>query len=526
MSQSMLCDTVCIEERDTARIIMRNYELKWSHVIVASFIALTLAACGNTSTDEILTIAAQPITHIDPAFIASDSEVLVANTVYDYLVDVGSDNQIEPRLAETWEVSEDGRTWTFTLADDVRFHDGSALSASDVVWTFNRLRETEGLPTAGLYANIAEIEATRDDLVTFILDDSNPFFLYDLSDNHALILKEGTQDADTAFNGTGPFIVDNYEPGSGGRLELSANDDYFIEGLPKMERLEIIFFDDEIAEANALRSGQVDIITQLSTPLFQSLEGGEGVSTFRVATNAFPVVRLRADEPPGDDPRVMQAMRYAIDRGVIFDLVQQGYGEIGGDTPVGPMYSNLVAEDLPLPDQDLEIARDLLSDAGYPDGLDLLLRLPDAQNFPDLAVVLKEQLAQAGINVELSVEPESVYYGDDGWLEANFGITGWGSRPYAQFYLDVMLLCDAKWNESHFCDPEFDQWVDIAGSSLDDLERKEAYQRIQEILVERGPVLIPFFFAQLGASTDRVEGYSMKAFPGRSDLRPVTIIPE
>jgi peptide/nickel transport system substrate-binding protein len=260
--------------------------------------------------------------------------------------------------------------------------------------------------------------------------------------------------------------------------------------------------------------------------LFQSLEEGAGVSTFSVATNAFPVVRLRADEPPGDDPRVMQAMRYAIDRRAIFDLVQQGYGEMGQDTPVGPMYSNLVAKDLPLPDQDLEIARDLLSDAGYPDGLDLLLRLPEAQNFPDLAVVLKEQLAQAGINVELSVEPESVYYGDDGWLEASFGITGWGSRPYAQFYLDVMLRCDAKWNESHFCDPEFDQWVDIAGSSLDDVERKQAYQRIQEILVERGPVLIPFFFAQLGASTDRVEGYSMKAFPGRSDLRPVTIISE
>jgi peptide/nickel transport system substrate-binding protein len=168
----------------------------------------------------------------------------------------------------------------------------------------------------------------------------------------------------------------------------------------------------------------------------------------------------------------------------------------------------------------------LLAAAGYPDGLELTLHTPDTGNRPDLAVVLKEQWAEAGVEVDVVVEPESVYYGEDGWLEVDLGITGWGSRPYPQFYLDVMLTCEAKWNESHFCDQEFDELAAVAGSTMDETERIEAYHEIQRILIERGPVIIPYFFAQLGAISDDYNGFQMKAFPGRSDFRPVTFLGE
>jgi peptide/nickel transport system substrate-binding protein len=219
----------------------------------------------------------------------------------------------------------------------------------------------------------------------------------------------------------------------------------------------------------------------------------------------------------------MQAMRLAIDRPAILELVQQGMGATGRDTPVGPLYPDLYTEEIPLPERDLEAARQLLADAGYDEGLALTLRLPEAQNFPDLAVVLKEQLSEAGFDIEVSVEPEGVYYGENGWLEATFGITGWGSRPYPQFYLDVMMVCGAMWNEAHFCDDEFDRWAQIAGTTTDQDEQVQAYYEIQRILIERGPILIPFFFPQLGAAREQVDGFEMKAFPGRSDLRTVTL---
>ncbi|MGA9531937.1 MAG: ABC transporter substrate-binding protein [Anaerolineales bacterium] len=503
-----------------------DHHLPWRLSSLLVVAGLVLAACGGNATaqpsnETELRIGYDRIEQTDPALISSDAEVSVANAVYDYLVDVDANNEIQPRLAKSWDVSDDGLTYSFNLVQNAVFHDGSPLTAADVLWTFNRLRDPDsGFATVELYSDIESIEATGDHQVTFTLSTTNPFFLFDLSDNHALIVKDGTQDA-TDFNGTGPFVVDNYSPED--RIELSANPDYFMDGQPGVDKLTYIFFSDRAAAVDALRTDQVDLVMQLPTPIYQSLEGQQGITRFQVATNAFPVVRLRADQPPGDDPRVMQAMRKAIDRQEIFQLVQQEMGAVGRDTPIGPLYGSFYTEEIPLPERDVEGAKQLLADAGYPDGLDLTLRLPDAQNFPDLAVVLKNQLADAGFNIDVSVEPESVYYGDNGWLDATFGITGWGSRPYPQFYLDVMLVCGAKWNESHFCDSEFDSFAETAGTATNEQEQVNAYFQIQQILIERGPIIVPFFFPQLGAQREVVQGFQMKAFPGRSDLRTVTI---
>lgn len=492
---------------------------------LALILSILLSACGGaapTTQAGTLRIAMQPIVQTDPANISSDSEVLVANHVYDYLVDIDAANDIQPRLATDWSISDDGLKYIFQLADGVTFHDGTNFSAEDVVWTFNRLRDPSlGLPTADLYANIDSIEATGELEVTFILKESNPFFLYDLSDNHALVLKAGTQDPSTGFNGTGPFKVEN---NSSDRIDLVANASYFITGQPKLNRLEIIFFDDEAASVNALRSGQIDLVMRMSTSLFSSLKDQPGIHSVSIPTNGFDLVRLRGDRSPGNDPRVIQAFKLATDREAAFNLVQQGYGAVGRDSPIGPLFTRYYSEETSIPPRDPQAARQLLADAGYPDGLSLTLHTPDTGGRPDLAAVLKDQWAEAGINVDISVEPESVYYGDNGWLEVDLGITGWGSRPVPQFYLNVMLECGAVWNESHFCDPEFDRLVNLAGTTLNEDERIQAYKEIQKILIERGPIIIPYFFAQFAAISDQFDGFELKAFAGRTDLRTVSLI--
>lgn len=470
-----------------------------------------------------LRVASLPIVQLDPAFISADSEVLIANAVYDYFVDVDAANQIQPRLARDWGVSDDGLTWTFKLVENAAWHDGDPFTAADVVYTFNRLRDPGlGSPTADLYANVTDITASGDYEVTFTLAESNPFFLFDLSDNHALVIKNGTTDA-TDFNGTGPFKLADYVPED--RVQLVANDSYFIDGQPSLDGVDIIFFNDETAAVDALRGGQVDLVMRMNTALFESLQGEDGIVTIDVPTNGFDLVRLRNDVPPGNDPRVVEAFKLATDRDAIFQLVAQGYGAVGRDSPIGPLYTSYYTEETAIPARNPDAARELLRQAGYEDGLNLVLHVPDSGNRPDLAQVLQAQWADAGINVELSIEPESVYYGDDGWLEVELGITGWGSRPYPQFYLDVMLTTGAQWNESRFSDAEFDELARIAGTTLDEAARVAAYSDIQRILIERGPVIIPYFFAQFGAISDNYDGFTMKAFPGRTDFRAVTYTP-
>ena len=473
----------------------------------------------ETARAGVLRVAMQPIVQTDPALISSDSEVLVANHVYDYLVDIDAQSQPVPRLATVWEISDDGLTYTFDLAQGVTWHDGAPFSAADVVWTFNRLREAgSDLPTEDLYSNIASVEAGNDLQVVFTLSEPNPFFLYDLSDNHALVLQEGTGDA-SQFNGTGPFVVTDYRPED--RITMEANENYFVAGQPRLAGLEIIFFNDETASVDALRGGQIDLVMRMSTSLFQSLQNEANIVTVDIPTNGFDLVRLRADRAPGNDPRVIEAMKLATDREAIFQLVQQGYGAVGNDSPIGPLYETYHAPDVSPPARDVAEARRLLGEAGYANGLDLVLHVPDTGGRPDVAAVLQSQWAEAGINVEISVEPESVYYADDGWLEVDLGITGWGSRPYPQFYLDTMLVCDAVWNEAHFCDEELDALIETAGTTQDEQERIAAYQDIQQILAERGPVIVPYYFAQFGAISDQFDGFELKAFAGRTDFRDV-----
>jgi peptide/nickel transport system substrate-binding protein len=471
-----------------------------------------------------LRVAMQPIAITDPAFISSDSEVLVANHVYDYLVDIDPQSQVIPRLATEWQASEDGLTYEFTLAEGVTWHDGDPFSAEDVVWTFDRLRDADlGSPTAELYANIADVQATGDLAVSFTLQEPNPFFLYDLSDNHALILKSGTEDP-AAFNGTGPFVVEQYSPED--RIVLVANENYFVADQPKLAGLEIIFFNDETAAVDALRGGQIDLAMRMSTSLFESLQDQAGIVTYAIPTSGFDLVRLRADQEPGNKPEVIQALKLATDREAILQLVQQGYGAVGNDSPISPVFETYHAPEVAPAARDVEAARALLAEAGYPDGLSgLTIYVPDTGGRPDLAAALQAQWAEAGIDIEISVVPESVYYSDapNNWLDANLGITGWGARAYPQFYLDVMLTCDAIWNESHFCDEEFDRLVQTAGTTRDEAERADAYRQIQQILADRGPILIPYYFAQFAAIRDQFEGFELKTFAGRTDLRGVSL---
>lgn len=467
-----------------------------------------------------LSVAFDPPAQLDPANASSDSEIAILSSVYDYLVDIDTSNNIAPRLASEWAISDDGLTYTLTLSQGVAFHDGSPLSPNDVVWTFDRLRDAKlQLPTADLYANIDTISVEGENKIVFTLKETNPFFLYDLSDNHALIVKAEVSDLGTKFNGTGPFKVVEYSPEN--RISLEANPTYFIPSKPGVAKLNIIFFSDQTASVDALRSGQVDLVMRMPTPLFQTLEQESGIVTSQIPTNGFDLVRLRSDREPGSKPQVIQALKLATDRQAIFDVVTLGLGAIGRDSPIGPLFSQYYSEDTSLPARDVERAKALLAEAGYADGLAIDLHVPDSGDRPDLAVVLKEQWAEAGINVNVIVEPESVYYGDNGWLDVDLGITGWGSRPVPQFYLDTMLVTGAVWNESHFSDSEFDKLAQTAGTTLNDDDRAAAYKEIQRILIERGPIIVPYFFAQLGAIREGFSGFEMKAFAGRTDFAAI-----
>ncbi|MBN2472005.1 MAG: ABC transporter substrate-binding protein, partial [Anaerolineae bacterium] len=472
-----------------------------------------------------------PVT-LDPALGSNDSEVFFNNQVYDYLVDVLPDGNLAPSLAADWSISEDGLTYTFMLVEEVTFHDGSPFTAADVVFTFERLQAVES-SALGLLGDFT-VAAEDDYTVVFTLTAPNADFLFGVGSRFALILKEGTSEPNVLgengglqnFNGTGPFVLTAYN--SGENAAFTRNENYWAEGQPELDSLELIFIEESSAQIDALRSGTVDFIFKIPDEQIPVLETAGDLNILVQSTNTHPVIRLRSDEGHlGADPRVRLAFKHATDRELLNLDVMDGMGIVGNNDPIGPVYGPYYTPQDVQP-YDPALACQLIGEAGYVDGsgnprLEVEFYVADAFNFATLAQFMQQQWQDACIYAELLIRPENIYYGDNEWMEVDLSLTGWASRPVPQEYLSVAYASDAIYNESHWSDAELDALIDEAAITADPEARAEIYARISAIFNERGPVLIPFFRPVYGATSSAVTGLELHSFPGRTDLRTVSV---
>jgi peptide/nickel transport system substrate-binding protein len=475
----------------------------------------------------ILRHAAYAVTVLDPTFLTSVPDDEAARQWHDFLIFIGEDNTADASrsIAESWEYSEDGLTWTFNLRQGVLFHDGREMTSKDVKFTFDRLRDPEiGSATVDLYSNIVDITAPDDYTVVFTLTNPNPDFLKDIGDYHALIMDSNGKDFATEWNGTGPFILKSYTPED--RIIFERNPNYWMKDadgnqLPYLDGMEFIFMGDTTAQVEALRGGQIDYLIYVPSEYVAVLEG-DNIPIYQSPSNTAYILHMRADRGPAQDNRVRQAFKLATDTESILQGAFQGLGVAGSGTPFGPIYGDFYLDE-PLPARDVEKAKALLAEAGFPDGLTIEMTCQEPSPVPAICTIWKEQLAEAGVTVNINIVPADVYYGADNlWLEADFAVTDWGSRPYPQPYLDLAYTCTAKWNEAHWCDEEFDALSAQAAMELDPEKRIELYHQIQRILNERGAVIVPFFVNNLWAAAANLKGVVPTMGLGTSlDLRQV-----
>jgi peptide/nickel transport system substrate-binding protein len=478
-----------------------------------------------------LRIGATAPQSLDPALGSNDPEVLFNRSIYDYLIEVKTDRSIAPNLAKEWKINDDGLTYTFTLEQGVKFHDGSDFSADDVVFTYNRLKEIKS-PAVNLLGEY-EVSAADAGTVVFTLKSPNADFLYGVAGRLAFILKKGSDKPNTMaegdkpyanFNGTGPFMLTELKQDE--RAVLKKNPNYWKQGQPLLDEVQFIFIKDVATQVNALRSGQVDFVFKITPDLLSTLEGEANIALFQKATNLHPVIRLRTDQGPGKDPKVRQAFKLATDREQLNELILEGRGVVGNNDPIGPSYGDFFAKDIPNPKRDPQKACELIKEAGFADGVKLTLQTVNALGYDQLAVALRDQWKDACINVEVQVNEEGFYYADDNpnnWLKADLGITGWGDRPIAQQYLTEAYQSKGIYNETHWADPELDELIAKASVTTDVKARAEIYRKISEIFNDRGPIIIPWFAPVFGATNKKVQGLDMAPFPGQTDLRGVSV---
>ena len=448
---------------------------------------------------------------LNPLLHRVNPEYLLGELLYSGLTRLSRDMTPEKDLADSWETNEDLTEWTFHLRPNVTFHDGSPLDAEDVVATFEAILNPDfGSPALKNVGPIESVEAIDEHTVRFTL--SGPYAdlptavaYTDAKIAPSEIVRGDVARLDREAVGTGPFRLVSYEPER--EVVVEKNPDYFLEGKPYLDRVEIVVYPDSTAEASALIAGDTDLMMTIPPSQFERVNSASGVNGLRTPSGQFLDVVLGTDQQPFDDPRVRKALALAVDRQALVDFVAEGYGTVGNDTPISPAYRFFTA--LPQREQDIEEAKRLLAEAGYPDGIDLTLVASDRPpTRTQLGVAMREMVRPAGFNIEVQTMPHATYL-DQVWTKGPFYVGLYNMQATADAILSLLFTSDAPWNETKWNNEEFDRVVREARQTADESKRAELYAQAQQLMHDEVPAVIPVFFDLLGAKRDYVKGYEL-----------------
>jgi len=409
------------------------------------------------------------------------------------LVRYANDGAIEPDLAERWETSSDGLEWTFHLRDDVRWHRGfGELTAQDVVYSFERVRDPEtSSPYASDFAMVDSIQAVDDHTVRFTL--SRPFspfihrvvaFRGGFVVNQRAIEQFGADYSSNAV-GTGPFELTSF----GARdTTVTAFDDYY-RGAPALESIRFITIEDNNTAALALQSGEVDVIRVLVDEVASELAESEDIRTVSHPLIGMRAITFNQSIAPFDNVLVRRAIHHATNKEGIVDFLLSNIGAVTLDSlivPGVPHYS----DDVPTYEYDLDKARQLLSEAGYPQGFSTRLSYFRHPIYTPAFQVLQEDLRQIGIQLEL-VELETAAWTASRDSEPMAII----SQVFAPdpdsflFGLTHSSQFPPGLNYMRYSNPRVDELLEEGRITSDPDELAAIYAELQRIIAEDSPAV-------------------------------------
>lgn len=446
---------------------------------------------------------------MDPAFNNLNDDSYQQNLVFNKLVNLDPNFQPIPELAKSWSVSEDGKTWTFTLEEGVTFHDGKPLTAADVVYSFKRLLDpATGSPGAALlgFLDPAGIVAVDDLTLTMTTKDVVAELPLLISNKHTMIVQDGatSETLKSKVVGTGPFMQDVYDLAQDTRI-FRKNPAYWRAGLPVAECIDLKVITEEVSRIAAIQAGSIDLILSAGPSALTTLKDDPKATPVpAAAAGGYMTLSMQTDAPPFDDARVRQAMKLVIDRQLIVDTVLLGNGVPGNDTPIAP--NNPMAFRSDAIARDVERARALLAEAGHPDGITVDLNTADAgPGYVMLAQVYQQMAAEAGITVNIVNNPADSYW-DVIWMKTPFFSSSWNGRSVPEA-LAYTFLSAAEYNEGNWKNPEFDALVIGARIETDAAKRTEMIKKAQEILATDGGIIIPAFFVDTAVLRTGCTGY-------------------
>ena len=492
--------------------------------VIAVSAALALAACGapDTSTDPSspggenrVVVVGQTIgvSQLDPNISTLSAERVMWNLLWDGLTRQTEDGVVEPELASEWTTSDDALVWTFTLRDDVTFHDGRPFVADDVVKTIDRVLDPEvASPQRSKLATVTDVTAVDEHTVQLTLSEPMPAMPAALVDVK-IIDVDNLDTLNTTGNGTGPFVLENFVPDQ--ELSVVPNEDYWGE-VPEIEGIKVMKYADETAARTALDSGAIDVMW--SVPFDQVAGMADGGKSTIVPPNPSQSSVFLVDNgsAPFDDPRARQALSFAVDRETMKVAAFGGLGEVNnGSTLVSPLndfYAGDVVQDY---SYDLDKAKQLFADAGVAEGTSFLCWAANAPQYRAQCEILQQSLAEIGIELTIEVNESSTWaarFYPAGKEYAGLIVPNYLSRepaplPFVASYFGVDGWSESNWPGT----PEYEEAKSQIKSAPDEAAIREPFAEFQRITSEEQPLVVVLNVGQPSSAVADVDGVWMES---------------
>ncbi|WP_285824287.1 ABC transporter substrate-binding protein [Schaedlerella arabinosiphila] len=444
----------------------------------------------------------QDLDSLDPhrAVSAGTKEVLF--NIYEGLVKPDSDGNLIEALAESYEISEDAKVYTFTLREGVKFHNGDAVTAEDVKYSIDRCADTSnGDPLVSAYSIVERVEIPDEKTVEIYLSEANTEFLAYMT---TAIVPRDYEELDTDPIGTGPFKYDSRNPQE--NVIIVKNEDYWGEKA-HLDKVEFRVVADADMLVTNLKGGSIDMAMRLTVS--QAAELTEGFHVEEGTMNLVQALYLNNAVEPLNDEKVRQALCYAIDPQEIMDMIADGKGARIGTSMYPGLKKYFDEEYSTYYEQDYEKAKALLKEAGYADGFDLEITVSAADKpHVDTAQVIVEQLKNIGVNATIKpVEWEA-------WLEEVYAnskfestVVGVDASNLSARAMLERFTTDGHGNFTGFSDAEYDKVFQEAIATTDEDEKVKLYKEAEGILAERAANVYIQDLANMVAISDRFDGY-------------------
>jgi peptide/nickel transport system substrate-binding protein len=499
--------------------------MRRSFVMLLAFLVLG-AGLAQPQYGGVLRVGMQgdPV-NLDPHLSNATLTRNMMENVYDTLVMFNAGLEIVPGLAESWSASEDGLQWTFHLRE-ATWHDGRPVTADDVAFSILRIKDPDsGSLRASNFAAVDAVEAVDERTVVFTLSRPfTPFLAFLAASNNVILARHVIEEhgnAESVVIGSGPFRFVEWLPGV--RMVLERFGDYWGQDeagnqLPYLDGITFTFWPDPTARTTAVLTGDVDWIEYVPAADLPLLQADRNVEVTGGLVAGYRSLQFNLAEPPFDDVRVRQAFGHAIDEQAVVDLALFGTGGVvatGSTIPAGNFYA---IEANPYSGRDLERARALLAEAGFPNGFTFDLYITSTYDFlRDPAEVIQANLADVGVTANIVMEDWSIYLPrviQERRYQAT--ILGSSAQTDPDAYLFTPFHSTSGNNVYNFADARVDELLEAGRAEADPNRRRAIYLEAQERILDLAPHVFLFHSAQYSANRPNVQGY--EHFPNTSYL--------